>query len=577
MPSTISDELLRKLAGAAAYGRGAQYFAENRVAELTQRGQRITALVEGSELYRVELNLAARELEGACDCPASEGMDFCKHCVAVCLQWLSERGQIDALEHGGEADKIKAYLLRQPKDALVDQLLELIEADRTLRQRYRLRLSVSEKGLDYKALRKQITASIPSGRHLFRYAQVRAYFERVDELVTYLLEIEPAADPDKLLELVGYGFTRIAKALDTVDDSGGFRLDSVGRLGELHGRLLARSALTPAKRAQMLLRLLVDGDTDLLPEIPSAYTAALGADGEAIFWEALHQYWHKLPAPTQRSDRYTGNVFLIGRLLSEGAEAAEDFTAALAIRARLAVDVHDYFTLAQFCFERGLYSQALEWLEKCSGDTEIAYHWRLRILELRSRVHAKLGAAEAALGDAWKLFELQQTYENYRLLIDTTGNDAGAAVQWRERALTLLQQDFDARRQVANRKGYSLLAAETLIEIFLHEGALDRAWSLAREGGVSPKLLIDLAEASWASHPADALRAYRRAVDFAMERANNQAYRDSIALLVRLGERMAAHAVPGFDAYLAELRVRFRPKRNFCKWLADAFPLPAAD
>jgi uncharacterized Zn finger protein len=163
----FSQETLKKLAGEAAYARGADYFRYGHVTEIHYGKQRVTATVEGTDTWAVTLNFRARGLDGACDCPASEGVDFCKHCVAVGLTVLAEQEQVSRLENGSESDRIKAWLLGQSKEVLADQLMELTAADRGLRQRYLLRMAVSEQGIDYKALRKQITAAIhPAGNSI---------------------------------------------------------------------------------------------------------------------------------------------------------------------------------------------------------------------------------------------------------------------------------------------------------------------------------------------------------------------------------------------------------------------------
>ncbi|MCK0713977.1 SWIM zinc finger domain-containing protein [Chromohalobacter sarecensis] len=58
-----------------------------------KQGATITADVEGSERYTVTLKLNKRGLDGGCDCPASEGIDFCKHCVAVALMYRAEQAE----------------------------------------------------------------------------------------------------------------------------------------------------------------------------------------------------------------------------------------------------------------------------------------------------------------------------------------------------------------------------------------------------------------------------------------------------------------------------------------------------
>lgn len=120
---TISNDLLIRLAGKPAYNRGMDYFTGGHVLELKHKGNMITADVEGTEIYRVTLKWTPGQLDGACDCPASEGFDFCKHCVAVALTLRETQAEQEKLVQGGTESRIKAYLLKQDREKLANWLL----------------------------------------------------------------------------------------------------------------------------------------------------------------------------------------------------------------------------------------------------------------------------------------------------------------------------------------------------------------------------------------------------------------------------------------------------------------------
>jgi uncharacterized Zn finger protein len=125
----ISDQQLILLAGEAAFGRGLAYYREGMVVGWNKQGATITADVEGSQCYRVVLKLNKRGLDGACDCPASEGIDFCKHCVAVALTYRADQAEQAQLTEGDETDRIHAYLQLLDKSSLIETLQSLIESD----------------------------------------------------------------------------------------------------------------------------------------------------------------------------------------------------------------------------------------------------------------------------------------------------------------------------------------------------------------------------------------------------------------------------------------------------------------
>ena len=105
-------------------------------------------------------------------------------------------------------------------------------------------------------------------------------------------------------------------------------------------------------------------------------------------------------------------------------------------------------------------------------------------------------------------------------------------------------------------------------EIALWEQDLDAAWSAAHEGICDRNLLIALAGMLEASRPSDAVSLYRRVVPPIVEQTNNTAYDEAIKLIRKVGGLMNAQSQSRqFGDYLAELRVQFKPKRNFIKLL----------
>ncbi len=149
----ISHDHLVKLAGKAAFNRGMNYFKAGNVLSIKQKANRISADVDGTEIYRVNLKWTHNLLDGACDCPASEGFDFCKHCVAVALTLQQTQTEQEKSIQGGAENRIKAYLFKQDREKLADWLLELIESESTLLQEWSMRADNDLGLLDTKAIK----------------------------------------------------------------------------------------------------------------------------------------------------------------------------------------------------------------------------------------------------------------------------------------------------------------------------------------------------------------------------------------------------------------------------------------
>lgn len=82
----ITEEKIKILADRGVFQRGVSYFNDGAVVEVIQRGQKITAEVQGSdyEPYEVEIILDSQGEIGIADCSCPYG-GYCKHVVATLL------------------------------------------------------------------------------------------------------------------------------------------------------------------------------------------------------------------------------------------------------------------------------------------------------------------------------------------------------------------------------------------------------------------------------------------------------------------------------------------------------------
>ncbi|BBI48753.1 hypothetical protein HORIV_11740 [Vreelandella olivaria] len=114
-------------------------------------------------------------------------------------------------------------------------------------------------------------------------------------------------------------------------------------------------------------------------------------------------------------------------------------------------------------------------------------------------------------------------------------------------------------------------AKDSLLEIYLHEGRLDDAQALCAEHPVSAHLLYQLAKAL--PSPDAQIPLYLRLVRLYVKQTNKQGYRQGIALLKELKKSLETPAqYTAFAQQLSQLRSEFKAKRNFIKWLNEAFP-----
>src|SRR5256886_8241334 len=130
----VTQETIRALAMPESFARGRSYFDDGAVSDLIQRGDRLTAEVEGSEFapYQVSIRLHGGGVaEARCTCPYDWG-GYCKHIVAVLLKFADEATRVieckpigDLLRGLDQAQLIKLLEKRAESDS---ELAAWIEA-----------------------------------------------------------------------------------------------------------------------------------------------------------------------------------------------------------------------------------------------------------------------------------------------------------------------------------------------------------------------------------------------------------------------------------------------------------------
>lgn len=176
---------------------------------------------------------------------------------------------------------------------------------------------------------------------------------------------------------------------------------------------------------------------------------------------------------------------------------------------------------------------------------------------------------DEALQLTWAQFEEHPGLEPYRKLHEVAGK-MGTWPAQRERALSWLDHVIVTESRSTSRwkpkpsmPNYSLR-----VSIALWENDLNAAWTAAHQGACNRLLLISLAEKLESERPCDAITLYRRVVPTIVDETKNSAYEEAISVVRKIGNLMKAQKRSReFGDYLAELRVQFKPKRNFIKLL----------
>ena len=243
------------------------------------------------------------------------------------------------------------------------------------------------------------------------------------------------------------------------------------------------------------------------------------------------------------------------------ARAAGDTDALIAVKQRDLSSAHDYLALADLHLSAGRPGEAMRWAENGAiAFPDAAASSGLH--DLLVSVYPRLGLHQNALDLLWSDFTKTNHLEEFhKLKAYLLREDPAAWPAWRSRALLELDAII-AGRHLPDRS-------------LLDEGMDEEAWNEARAGGCAPHLWLAIAGRREHTHPAEALHIYQDQLGPIIARGDQQAYKEAISLLTRIGhllDRMGRG--DDFGTYRAEVRAANRQKRSFLKLLDGIQPPP---
>ncbi len=243
---------LSELTDARTIERGRAYADGGRVAGLVEDGDRLTALVRGTQDYRVEL--VAGSMSWFCDCPVGASGAFCKHCVAVAI----------AAAGGGGSSP-------DPVD------LEVFEP----------RAGVGDgDDLDLAGLADEVARVFTPRRRFYDYDQANAYADDAEATTQRIEDWCHRAPSAELLAIVQAAIDKAMRAILRSDDSSGGQSMQIGRLLDAHHSAasaapLDRKAATTLVR--WLFRFMFAGPQDFATIDIDLYADAAGLAGVDLY------------------------------------------------------------------------------------------------------------------------------------------------------------------------------------------------------------------------------------------------------------------------------------------------------
>jgi len=575
----INRNALEALAGGTAFQRGEEYFAVGAVGRLRAQENKVSAKVEGTETYQVELWDEDGELAADCTCPRAGDGYFCKHCVAVGLAWLDEHGSASSPVDGtgrkpGKAKRrdpwkdIRQFLETQPAESLIEVLLDVAQRDDRLFQSLLLKAEKTHGGGNVeRAFRRAIDDAVRI-RGFIDWREVGTYAGNIDQVADSLAEL---LQPDSAAMLVGlaeHAIEKVENSLEQVDDSNGEIGGIVCRLGELHLKACTMAKPDPAALAERLFRFETTLPFGLCSFDAATYRTPLGKKGLQRYRELAEAEWQKIK-PRADDKGYDAHRSAITRIMERLAEASGDVDELVAIKAKDLAYSHSYLGIAEILAKAKRHDEALDWAERGLKAFPDRPHDGLR--DFLVAAYLKRKRNDEALQLTWIQFEERPGLEPYKKLHEVAGKldiwpaQRERALAWLDQAITREATSTSRWKPKPSTPNYSLR-----LSIALWEKDLDAAWTAAHQGTCDRTLLITLAGKLEKDRPDDAISLYRRVIPAIVDETKNSAYEEGVRLVRRVGDLMKAQKkLSQYGDYLAELRLQFKPKRNFIKLLDD--------
>ncbi|MFI3079623.1 SWIM zinc finger domain-containing protein [Streptococcus sp. 2021WUSS124] len=202
--------------------RGYNLFLDDAVQGLEEVGEGYYALVSGSQVYQVEIDLEHGQLVSMwCECPHAQEMNHCKHMAAVLFAISELEGQ-PAVE--GKGQSLAQLLDKLTVEQLRAFVLELAQEDRELVNRIQLRFSTQLTSQQVENVKKEIRdLGLPfEDRRMgyIEYRQTRDYERAVEKAMhQYLQPLLDRCEYESFLAVSDAFYHQICQ--QELDDSNG--------------------------------------------------------------------------------------------------------------------------------------------------------------------------------------------------------------------------------------------------------------------------------------------------------------------------------------------------------------------
>lgn len=501
----IDEKTIQNLVHQEVFEQGLDHYRQDHVQRLIIKGNTIHAhVIESSSDYKVILKHTKSQFEGSCDCPDSDNFDFCRHCVAVSLAYLARLEQKQKLAKTKKADLLEKYLLGLDKHSLVKRLLDLVKGDRELKRLWQMEAEIMAGKFSHKEIRKHITSATPK-RYCYRYAEAAKYFKRLENVLHDFKKYHQQFRAEESLELVIHGYERMDKALETVDDSGGFRYTSLDILSDILRHSFVTVAWSSEQKAEFLFANWCKPINDLMPAIPDDFHDDLGKEGIGHFISLVENRLQEM-TPLSRikpgDDRFDNWEYRYEYkkytdILATQAKKEKRVDDLISLWANTAMSVLDYLNMSQLCLQHNKVEQSIQWLNKSRtlATAEKSYNFNQKndIIEQEIRILYHQKAYQKVLDLEWERFQSSPNLAHYKCL-KKAAEKAQSDEDFYSKCIELLYDKADRQRGHGSNIERGLGFYESMAQIQLYEKKTETVLETAKQYQLSVETLHKIAK-----------------------------------------------------------------------------------
>lgn len=578
MATPISESGIRHHATDSSFSRGEDYYQQEAVTDIVQRGKAIYAEVEGSDVspYRVTLQFDAGGITSArCTCPYDyEG--WCKHIVATALTWIRDPDRVEARPTLAQLlDRLDHVQTQRLVQALVEEQPDLIEA--VDRQVMLMSNPASPKQaaaarrrtkVDVGPYRRQVRHILREGvRALEEGYEDDPFSEQLQEVIDKAQTFARNGDGHSAIAVLEEVTAACADEWDDIADYGGDSFPITELLNEAWTEAILSADLAPPDAVDLRVMLeewqdLMDANFDMClaalqqgwtdPQLQRALQGKGYSDPERLntsFGQALALIRLQILDRQGREQEYLNLAKTEGLMLqylTRLAEAGQVDQAMSAAQSRMTT-AEEAFALAKTLRESNHLSEALAIAQ---AGLPLPGNVRYALAIWTSELAEGLGDRDAALEASILAFKTRPIFADYQRVAHL------AATQWQTVKPDLLQ---------ALRQAQDWEARQAKVDIFLHEGLIDDAIQAVQSDGYyyRSELLHRVMQAAVSHNPDWVIQTARKQAEPIMEQGRADRYSEAVQWLKQV---KAAYLQSGQESvwttYFTQLQIDYARKRK---------------